>query len=165
MKLNSNNIIYSQQRYINWWIESIAQWSRSTSICRKMYYLWPKSFQLNQCVRDVQFGQGKLKLALWSRAEWTGNLTSELISLTARFDPKICHFSIVSLLLIPRNGCSGAGGEISWWQLKNVGDDFGYFSLTTTIVLHSVASGTNIQKMIPTSQFSHQHPQIGTNQE
>ena len=54
------------------------------------------------------------------------------------------------------------GDEICWWQLQDDGDGFGLFGHQHPLSL-CITSGNNIQKMSPTSNFRHQHPQIVIN--
>ena len=63
----------------------------------------------------------------------------------------------ITLMLV-----TDVGDEICWWRLSDSGDIFGHFGDQYRLFF-TLALGTNIQTMSPTSKFSHQHPQIVTN--
>ena len=54
------------------------------------------------------------------------------------------------------------GDEMCWRLFWDVGDVLA-ISVTNILYLSTLSSGTNIQKMLPTSKFCHQHPKIVTN--
>ena len=56
---------------------------------------------------------------------------------------------------------TGVGDEMCWWQIWYKMLVTGFAGLVTNILYRfTLASGTNIQKMSPTSKFSHQHQQF-----